>query len=464
MRKKYIWVIVILVILISVLVGLKKSGALGGQEGVKVTAEQVTSKTITEIVTASGKIFPEVEVKVSPDISGEVVELMINEGDSVKKGQTLARIYADIYASIRDQAMASVSQSQAQVENARSQMGAIKATLDQTEAAYNRQKQLYDQKVISANEFELAQQAYYAARANYAAAQDGIKANQANVASAQASLARASKDVGRTTISAPMDGVVSLLAVKKGERVVGTAQMAGTEMMRIADLSSIETQVDVGENDIPKVKIGDTAIVTIDAYSKRKFKGVVYKIANPMGGGALTSTTVTNYKVHIRLLTSSYQDLLSQGKSFPFRPNMTASADIQTTSHYNVLAVPLNAVTTRDTGSDNKDSFEGKSGPSKGSNSQSEQSTADDDSNTEEEKDGELQEVVYVLQPDNTVKKVVVTTDIQDINYIEIRTGLKAGDMVITGPFYLVSKDLKTGDKVTVVSKAELLEELKKDK
>lgn len=464
MKKKYIWIIIALLVAVGVLIALKKNGVLGEEEGIKVTAEKAALKTITEVVTASGKIFPEIEVKVSPDISGEVVDLMVAEGDSVHRGQVLARIYADIYASLRDQAAASVSQSQAQVENARSQLGALKATLDQATAAYNRQKSLLDQKVISQSEFEQAEQAYFAARSNLAAAEDGIRANQANVASAQASLSRANKDVGRATIVAPMDGVVSLLAVKKGERVVGTAQMAGTEMMRIADLTSIEVQVDVGENDIQKVKIGDTALIEVDAYSKRKFKGIVYKIANPVvQSSAVGNTTVTNYKVHIRLFSSSYADLIGTGKPFPFRPNMSASADIQTTSHYNVLTVPLNAVTTRDTGDDSKDGFAGKAGPSKGSNDSEESSKEDDESTDSDAEGADLQEVVYVLQTDNTVKKVVVTTDIQDINHIEIKSGIKAGDMIITGPYYLVSKDLKTGDKVKVVTKEELLGEMKKE-
>ena len=275
MSKKLKWIIGILIIIIVVLVVLSKTGVIGKDDGIKVTAEKAAVRNITEIVTASGKVFPEVEVKVSPDISGEIVELDVAEGDTVRKGQVLAKIYADIYASQRDEASAVVAQSQAQVSNSQAQIGAVKATLDQTEAAYNRQKTLLDQKVISQAEFETAQQAYQSAKANYLAAQSGIKANQANVQNAMAGLTRASKDVGRTTILAPMDGVVSLLSVKKGERVAGNSFNVGTEMMRIADLSSIEVQVDVGENDIPKVKLGDTANVTIDAFNNRKFKGVV---------------------------------------------------------------------------------------------------------------------------------------------------------------------------------------------
>ncbi|MEP7319313.1 MAG: efflux RND transporter periplasmic adaptor subunit [Panacibacter sp.] len=351
MSKKLKWIIGILVIVIVALIALSKAGVFGADEGTKVTAEKAASRNITEIVTASGKVFPEIEVKVSPDISGEIVQLTVAEGDTVKRGQVLANIYADIYASQRDQASAMVSQSEAQVGNSTAQLGALKATLDQTEAAYNRQKTLLDQKVISASEFEQAQQAYFSAKANYDAAKQSIRANQANVQSAVASLTKAQKDVSRATITAPMDGVISLMNVKKGERVAGNSFNVGTEMMRIADLSSMEAQVDVGENDIPKVKIGDTALVEIDAFSNRKFKGVVYKIANPVTNSALsssTSTQVTNYQVHIRLLPESYKDLIVKGQPFPFRPNMSASADIQTRTHASVLSVPLNAVTTRD--------------------------------------------------------------------------------------------------------------------
>ncbi|RFM26602.1 efflux RND transporter periplasmic adaptor subunit [Deminuibacter soli] len=454
MSKKLKWVIIILVVLVILLIVLSKAGAFGKDEGTRVSAEKVAKRTIIETVTASGKVYPEVEVKVSSDISGEVVELKVNEGDTVKKGQVLAKIYADIYASQRDQAAAQVSQSQAQAANANAQLGALKASLDQTEAAYNRQKTLLDQKVISRSEFETAQQAYFSAKANYVASQQTIRANMAGVASAQASLNRADKDVSRTTIMAPMDGVVSLMEVKRGERVVGTAQMTGTEMMRIADLNSIEVQVDVAEGDIPKVKLGDSAIVEIDAFNNRKFKGVVYKIANPLtlanSATATTSstTTVTNYQVHIRLLPDSYRDLIVKNQPFPFRPNMTASADIQTSTHRDVLSVPLNAVTIRDPGADKKD-------PTKKDDNtvnKPASASADDD----------MQEVVFVYQADGKVKKVQVKTDIQDINNIEIKSGIKEGDQVITGPYDVVSKQLQDGAKVKIVPKEQLVQSLKK--
>jgi HlyD family secretion protein len=447
MNKKLKWLIIIIVIVVGALIGLNKAGIIGGgDEGTKVATEKASVRNITEIVTASGKIFPEVEVKVSPDIAGEIVALNVAEGDTVRKGQVLASIYGDIYASQRDQAAAMVSQSEAQVGNSSAQLGALQATLDQTEAAYKRQKTLLDQKVISASEFEQAQQAWLSAKANFEAAKQSIKANQANVQSAQASLTKAQKDVSRATIIAPMDGVVSLLSVKKGERVAGNSFNVGTEMMRIADLSSIEVQVDVGENDIPKVKLGDTALIEVDAFNNRKFKGIVYKIANPLTSSTASlssSTQVTNYQVHIRLLQDSYKDLIVTGQPFPFRPNMSASADIQTKTNKNVLAVPLNAVTTRDKN-------EGKE--SKGDDKNTDESKAESASS-----DDDIIEVVFVVQKDGIVRKKPVKTDIQDINYIQVTDGINAGDEIVTAPYDVVSKQLKDSSKVKVVSKEELL-------
>lgn len=455
-NKKLLWLIIALVGIVVVLIVLKTTGVIGKEEGTKVSIEKAANRTIIETVNASGKVYPEVEVKVSPDVSGEIVELTVNEGDSVTKGQVVARIFADILASQRDQASAVVSQQQAQVANVSAQLGALKATLDQTEANYNRQKKLFDEKVISRLEYEQADQAYRSAKANYAAAQESINSSKAAVRSAQAQLTRADKDVGRTVIVAPMSGIVSLLSVKKGERVAGNSFNVGTEMMRIADMRSIEVRVDVGENDIPKVKIGDTALVEVDAYSNRKFKGLVYKIANPQTGNALGSTAtaneVTNYKVHIRLLRDSYADLIGSGRAFPFRPGMSASADIQTRTKNNVLSVPLNAVTTRSKKDDSAKSGEDKKAPK----------TAETNASSENKVDDDIEEVAFVLQKDNTVKKIKVTTGVQDLNYIEVLEGIKVGDQVVTGPYNTVSKLLKQGDKVKVVEKDKLYEDKEK--
>ncbi|MGF7230684.1 efflux RND transporter periplasmic adaptor subunit [Arachidicoccus sp.] len=443
MSKKLKWVIAILIFLVVLLIVLSKAGVIGKKEGIEVTAEKAQKRTITEIVTASGQIYPEIEVKVSSDISGEIVDLPVNEGDTVKKGQTVAKIYADIYASQRDQAQAIVAQSKAQEINAVSQLAGLKATMDQTNDAYKRQKTLLDQKVISQSEFEQAQQAYLSAKANYAAAKATINAQKANVESSQASLIRAQTDVDRATIVSPMDGVISLMDVKKGERVVGTAQMTGTEMMRIADLGRIEVRVNVGENDIHKVRLGDSANIQVDAYNQRVFKGIVTQIANPQptaNASTTTSTTATNYLVHIRLLPESYKDLIGKGQPFPFRPSMSASADIQTKTNLNVLSIALNAVTTRDYSDLVKDDSTLKN--------QNAQVGANDS----------LSEVVFVIGKDNKVKPVIVKTGIQDINYIEILSGIKEGDQVVTGPYDTVSKLLKSGNKVKVVDKSQLFQ------
>jgi HlyD family secretion protein len=267
-------------------------------------------------------------------------------------------------------------------------------------------------------------------------------------------LSKADKDLSRTVITAPMDGLISLMSVKKGERVAGNSFNVGTEMMRIADMRSIEVRVDVGENDIPKVKIGDTAIVEVDAYTNRKFKGLVYKIANPNTNSSLSATSsndVTNYKVHIRLLPSSYQDLITPRKSFPFRPGMSASADIQTKTRANVLSIALNAVTTRDK---NGDKAPGDKKDEKKPDAKEVKSTTADDG---------IEEVVFLIQKDNTVKKIKVKTGVQDLNSIEVLEGLKEGDEVVTGPYTIVSKTLKDGAKVMVVAKDKLYDDKKKD-
>jgi HlyD family secretion protein len=451
MNKKLKWIIIALVALIVVLIILKKAGVLGKDEGIKVTAEKAAKRTIVETVNASGKIFPEVEVKLSPDISGEIIELDVEEGDSVKKGQVLAKIYGDIYATQRDQAAAIVNQQKAQLADAQAGLGALEAQLDQAKKTYDMQKELYDEKVISRNEFNTAEAAYKTAVANLNAAKQGVIGSRASVSSAQAALQKANKDISLATLKSPMDGVVSLLSVKKGERVVGSSMMAGTEMMRIADMGKIEVRVDVGENDIPKVRLGDSASVEVDAYNDRKFTGVVTQIASSNNGAATqsdlsnTSTDVTNYKVYIRLNPDSYQDLLNgpNKKRFPFRPGMSASADIQTKTHTNVLSIPINAVTTRE----KIDTAHNVSGNKPVSN---------DDLAISNQGGDDLDIVVFVLQPDGKVKKQKVKTDIQDINYIEITDGLKEGEQVITGPYDVVSKTLKDGDKVKVVSKTEV--------
>ncbi len=456
MNKTLLWIIIGLVVLILALVLLK--GALGGDSGTRVSAEKIVRRNITEIVTASGKVYPEKEVKISPDISGEVVELSVTqEGDSVHKGQELAKIYADIYTTQRDQAAAQMNQQQAMVSNLAETLPGLKATMDMNKRSLDREKQLLDQKVVSLSEYETAESSYKTSQANYLAALESVRGNKAGVASARANLDIAAKNLSRTTVTSPIDGVVSLLSIKRGERVVGNSMMAGTEMMRVADMSKIETIVDVGENDIPKVQLGDSALISVDAYNNRKFRGIVTQIASSVTNAAGVSTTtvstndVTNYKVHIRLMPDSYKDLM-RPRSFPFRPGMSASADIQTRTHPNVLSVPINAVAVREKGTDNAV----LANSDDAANDNTKNDTRAQNVNAEN-----LDEVVFLLQPGDTVRKVRVRTDIQDINYIEVVDGVKEGDQVITGPYSIVSKTLKGGQRVKVVPKDKLFEEKK---
>lgn len=458
MKKKKIWVIIIgLGVLIIMLAGLKSAGVIGKSEGMKVATEKVVMRNITETVNASGKVFPEIEVKVSPDVSGEIVELNVKEGDSVRKGQVLAKIYADIYSTQRNQAAAEVSRQQALVANSRAQLTSLKSALDLARTTYDRQKKLLGEKIISQAEFEQAENSWRTAQANYDAALQNIRSGEAAIASSAANLETANKNLSRTAILSPMSGVVSLLSVKAGERVVGNSMMAGTEMMRIADMSMMEVQVDVGENDIPKVKLYDSALVEIDAYNNRKFKGVVTQIASSNTTASLASAAtagassndVTNYKVHIRLIPDSYKDLFDpeRPKYFPFRPGMNARADIQTRTKKNVMSVAIGAVTTREKGTDNV---------ANDKKDKNEQEGLQASENTGLNAD--LDEVVFVLKPDGTVKKVVVQTGIQDMNNIEVTSGLKAGDEIIVAPYNIVSKTLKDGMKVKVVAKDKLYE------
>lgn len=453
MKKKTLyWLIGILGSLVILLMVLKASGVIGKEEGIKVAVEKAANRNIIEVVTASGKIYPEIEVKVSSDVSGEITDLLVQEGDSVKKGQVLARIYADIYGSMVDKAAASVSQQQAQLANTTAALNSYKAKLAQSKAAYERNKELLSQKVISRSEFETAEATYLATQADYNAALQQINGNKFAIQSAKADLNEANKNLGRTTISAPMSGIISLLSVKKGERVVGTAQMTGTEMLRIANMSTMEVQVDVGENDIPKVKYGDTAIIEVDAYNNRQFKGIVTQIASSSKGAATATVTtassaeqVTSYIVHIRILPESYQDLILPGsRTFPFRPGMSASVNIQTRHVNNVLAIPINSVSTRDSSNAHGDKDKKKQ----------DDTTPGSSANTKVA----VNEVVFVLQKDGTVKMVTVKTGVQDDAWIQILSGINEGDQVISAPYTAISRTLENGKKVKIVPKSELFE------
>lgn len=444
MNKRLKWILIVLGSLLLIFVIMKMAGGKGDSVQ-KVSTEKVTRRTIIETVNASGKIYPEIEVKISPDISGQITELNVEEGDSVKKGEVLARIYADIYALQRDEAASRVNQSVATVENSKAALVALEATMEQAKATFDRNRKLFEQNVISRAELEQYEMSYRTAEANYNAAKQNIRSLQANVQSTQTGLSRANKDLGRTTIVAPMSGVISSLKVKKGESVAGSAFNVGTEMMTVADMSVLEVRVDVGENDIVKISIGDSADIGVDAYPNRKFKGVVTKIASSTktANAALGTNDVTNYEIRIRLDKESYKDIAN--RTFPFRPGMNASADIKTKRVDNVLTIPIGAVNARVKGSDET------VGEKKAANNEEETEMPVQTSD-------ELELVVFVLQKDGTVKKRIVQTGIQDLNYIEILNGLQPGEEVISGPYSAVSRILKDGSEVKVVPKEELFD------
>ncbi|HEX5554087.1 MAG TPA: efflux RND transporter periplasmic adaptor subunit [Chitinophagaceae bacterium] len=468
MKRKTLYIIGALVLVVIILFILKGTGVIGGKEGIKVSIDKAGYRDIIQTVSASGKIYPEVVVSISSDVSGEIVDLPVREGDSVTKGQVVAKIYADIYSSIKTRSAAAVNQTQAQLANAKASLGAFKATLDQQKAAFDRNQKLYNLKVISKQEFEQAESAYQQALSNYKAAEQQINGGKYALQASQADYQQAVENLTRTTIGAPMSGYVTYLPVKEGERVVGTAQMTGTEIMRVADMDTMEVQVDVGENDVPKVFIGDTAIIEVDAYNDRKFKGIVTQIASSSqdlasaGASAATSgssaSQITNYTVHIRILKSSYQDLIRprHPEHFPFRPGMSANVDIQTERSHHVLAVPIAAVTTqRDTA---KAGHKGPASDSAAVASDTASVSKDAATAGNAHMNNAPDVVVFVLQKDGTVKAVPVKTSIQDDNYIEITSGLNEGEQVVSAPYTAISQLLHSGSKVKVVPKDQLFQ------
>lgn len=435
MSKKTLWWIIggSALLIIALII----AGRMNEDEGVKVAVEKAARHTITETVTASGKIYPETEVKISPEVSGEIIELPIHEGDSVYKGQLLVKINPAIYNSLVNQAQASVAESRSRISNSKEMMAQSKAQFEQAKSNYERNKKLYEDKIISAMEFEQVQSTYRSAKAAYEGAQATVSGSMYGTEGANAGLSQAQENLRKTTITAPTSGIISALNVKLGERVVGTAQYAGTDMLTIADLGRIEVRVDVSETDIAKVKLGDTTIIEADAYRGKKFTGVVSKISvssKTTAGVAISTDQVTNYTVNILILRSSYANLIAAMPSkFPFKPGMSASVEIQTKNERNVLSVPVNAVTTRDW----PDSLKKKTGFD----------------NTQ------LRQVVFVYdKKTNEVTMRDVKTGIQDNQYIMITDGLKEGDEVVIAPYGAIARTLKDKTKVTIVAKDKLFE------
>jgi len=419
----------------------KKQGWVGKPAGTEVLVAKVGAANIVEQVSASGKVQPEVEIKISPDVSGEITELYVQEGDSVHKGQLLLRIRPDNYQAMVSQQSALVNSQRANVGQTQARLQQLIANAKQTELTYRRNASLYKQKVISQSDYEASQAAYNASQEELNSARASIRAAQSNVASAQASLEEARKNLNKTTIYAPVSGTISKLNVEQGERVVGTSQMAGTEIMRIADLGSMEVRVNVNENDIINVHLGDSAQVEVDSYASQdeKFRGIVTSIANT-AEDALTAESVTEFEVRIRLLPESYRHLIRtvNGRTrIPFRPGMTATVDIITNRKSNVLSVPLAAVTTR---ADSTETTAVAASAKDGA--------PESDANKPAPRP-EVQEVVFVVRNGKAVM-TPVKTGINSTELFEIKSGLQAGDQVVSGPYRAVAKTLKDGAPVVI--------------
>lgn len=416
MNKKKLFIILgVVIALIILLVVGKKAGWFGNSANVKeVEIAEIEPINITESVSATGKIQPEVEVKLSSEVSGEIIELPIVEGQAVEKGDLLVRINPDIYQS-------NVQRARASYQNSNANFAQAKANLKQAEADFNRNKTLFEKGVISKAEWDGIVSAYEMAEANKESAYYSMQSAAATVTEAQDNL-------GRTNIYAPMTGTISKLDAELGERVVGTQQMAGTEILRVANLGNMEVEVDVNENDIVKVSVGDSTIVEVDAYLGKKFQGVVTEISNT-ADNELTTDQVTNFKVKVRILKESYQDLL-EGKPenySPFRPGMTATVDIITNKRKDVVGVPISSIVIKTDTTAAKKSYVSKP----------------------KNDDEERFECVFV-KDGNKARLRVVETGIQDDSHIEITKGLEVGETVITGPYSTVTKSLDPGDEIEV--------------
>lgn len=416
MKRKTLYIIlgIALVVIILLLIGRSAGwfGKSGNYKEVEITV--VAPVDVVETVSATGKIQPEVEVMLSSEVSGEIIELPVVEGQQVERGDLLVRVNPDIYQS-------SLERAQAGLQNVRAGLAQAEANLRQAEANYERNRPLFEKGIISKAEWDQIVSAYEIAQANRESA-------FYNVQSSAATVNEARENLGRTNIYAPMSGTISSLDAELGERVVGTQQMAGTEIMRVADLSNMEVEVDVNENDIVKVSIGDSTIVEVDAYLRDQFRGVVTEISNS-ASSALTADQVTNFRVKVRILEESYEHLL-EGRPenySPFRPGMTATVDIITNRKNDVIAVPISAIVIK-----NDTTSAGAGGGDRPSSRQT-------------------FETVFVKEGEEA-KLRVVDTGIQDDRNIEITSGLQSGDEVITGPYNTVTKSLKEGDKVEVTS------------
>ena len=454
--KKIIWIIIVGILVLAGVFTLKNCS---GTKAIAVTTEIAKKRNIIETVSANGKIQPEVEVKISSDVSGEIVELLVKEGDQVRKGDILCKINPLIYESNLTRMIATLNGTKANLSNSKARLEQVRASFVNIEASFLRNKKLLEQGAISQSDFDIAKAAFDGAIADVKGAEENVNAADYNVKSTEASLKEANDNLAKTTIFSPVNGTVSKLNKEKGERVVGTAQFEGTEIMRLANLNEMEVSVDVNENDIVRVHSNDTALIEVDAYIDRKFKGIVTEIANTANTTGVTAEQVTNFTVKIRILQESYQDLVNANKnSAPFRPGMSATVDIQTKEAKNIITVPIQSVTTRTDSSafkekDVKNEEEG------------EQGIIVNNTNDTDKKDLKdvlkVEECVFVFS-DGKAKMVKVKTGIQDSNYIEIIEGIKEGDEVISGPYSAIAKQLKEAVEVKKVDKSELFNGQKK--
>src|SRR5882672_5105887 len=429
------WGIGTLVFLILFVIIGKSAGWIGKTKELEVELAKAKKVSITEKVSASGTVQPVTEVKIAPEVSGELIELNVEDGDSVRMGQQLVKIRPDVWRSQLERNEAGLSQQRANVEGSRSALSVAQANFTKAELDYNRQEKLYNQKVISDADWQTAVQAYNVAKNNLASSTQNLEAAKFVVNSTEASVKEARENLRKTTVVAPMKGIVSKLSVKKGERVLGTATMAGTEMLRIADLNKMEVRVNVNENDIVRVHYADTVLIDVDAYSNinKQFKGIVTNIANTAKDKTSTDA-ITEFEVRILILRSSYEDLIKKGNKFPFRPGMTASVEIITSRKENILSVPLAAVTTR-----NPDEKKNVEQPGNNDDDKRTVTTAKDKAPVKKE-----DKVVVFVNDKGKAKMIEVKTGISDYDNIEIVSGVSDSTEVVTGPFLVVSKRLKS--------------------
>ena len=449
--KRFIWIILIGVFVVGVIIGFK---TCSGGDGISVSAQMPALRNITEIVSANGKIQPETEVKISSDVSGEIVELYVKEGDRVKKGTLLCRIKPDIYESALERASATVNSTKSGMQNSMALLEQAKANLVNTETNYNRNKKLFEQQVISQQDFDASKAQYESGKAQVKALEESVKSAEYNINSVQASLKEASTNLAKTYIYAPVDATVSKLNKKLGERVVGTATMEGTEIMRLANLNEMEVNVDVNENDIIRVHKNDTTLIEVDAYQDRKFKGLVTEVANSANTVGINADQVTNYTVKIRVLRESYQGLITETNPVVFRPGMSASVEIVTRKAKNVLSIPIQAVTTRTDSMQKPTAAVIEDSPSDDEGVKVEVSSDKKEEKTEE-KNKKTRACVFILR-NGKAKIVFVKTGLQDNEYIQITEGLTNKDEVITAPYGAISKQLYNNISVKKIDKSKL--------